>query len=90
MAPTCGRDPLGLVASLTSDINALQAERDTAIARAVAAGATWAQIGTRLGVSAQAAHKRYRWLHHSPTTGETWNAPPFPGLNGQAAQQSKK
>ncbi len=78
MAKDSGRHALDLVASLTADIDTLATERDTAIARAVAAGATWAQIGAALGVSAQGAHKRYRWLRHSTTTGETWHEPPLP------------
>lgn len=90
MAPTRNGDPLGLVASLTCDINALHAERNTAITRAVAAGATWAQIGAALGVSTQAAHKRYRWLHHSTTTGETWHEPPPTGQNRQSTRQPTK
>lgn len=78
MARSSNRLPLDLVASLTADIDTLAAERETAIARAVAAGATWTEIGSALGVSAQAAHKRYRWLRHSTTTGETWHEPPLP------------
>jgi hypothetical protein len=90
MAPARSGDPLGLVASFTCDINALHAERETAITRAVAAGATWVQIGAALGVSAQAAHKRYRWLHHSTTTAETWHEPPLTRQNRQSARQPTK
>ena len=78
MATNRGRPLLELVAALTADINALATERDTAIARAVADRATWTEIGAALGVSAQAAHRRYRWLRHSTTTGETWHEPPLP------------
>jgi hypothetical protein len=28
-------------------------------------------------VTAQAAHKRFRWLRYSPITGETWHEPPL-------------
>lgn len=38
----------------------LEQNRDDAVEAAVAAGATWAEIGKALGVSAQAAHKKYR------------------------------
>jgi hypothetical protein len=72
------RRPLERIASLTARIAAAEADRETAIARAVAAGATWAEIGAAAGVSAQAAHKRYRWLRHSTVTGETWHGPPLP------------
>ena len=47
-------------------------------------GATWAEIGEALGVSAQAAHKRYRWLRHSPLTGECWYEPPLAGVTRRA------
>jgi hypothetical protein len=50
----------------------------------MAAGATWAEIGEALGVSAQAAHKRYRWLRHSPMTGECWYEPPLVGVGRRA------
>jgi hypothetical protein len=56
----------------------LEHDRQLAIAEAVSDGATWAEIGEALGVSAQAAHKRYRWLRHSPITGETWQEQPLP------------
>jgi DNA-binding winged helix-turn-helix (wHTH) protein len=55
------------------------ARREIAIAEAMATGATWTQIASVLRVSAQAAHKRYRWLRHSPLTDETWLEPPLPG-----------
>ncbi len=71
------RRPLERIASLTARVAALEADRQTAIARAVTAGATWAEIGAAAGVSAQAAHKRYRWLRHSTITGETWHEPPL-------------
>ncbi|HEV2368614.1 MAG TPA: hypothetical protein VGR90_01985, partial [Acidimicrobiales bacterium] len=57
---------------------AVESQRDTAVVMAVAAGCTWSEIGTALGVSAQAAHRRFRWLRHSPVTGETWREPPLP------------
>jgi transposase-like protein len=72
------RSPLERIETLTARISAIETERERAIASAVTGGSTWAQIGRALGVSAQAAHKRYRWLRHSPTTGETWHEPPLP------------
>ncbi|MGH8995479.1 MAG: hypothetical protein ACRDYB_05535 [Acidimicrobiales bacterium] len=65
------------VAELTARITGLEADREVAVADAMAAGATWVEIGQAIGVSAQAAHKRYRWLRHSPITGETWREPPL-------------
>ncbi len=75
------RRPLQLIESLTARIENLEVERKAAIARAISTGATWNEIGATLGVSAQAAHKRYRWLRHSTTTGETWHEPPLPTLS---------
>jgi hypothetical protein len=49
-----------------------------AVATAVDAGCSWAGIGRALGVSAQAAHRRFRWLRYSPVTGEVWREPPLP------------
>jgi hypothetical protein len=71
------RSPLEKIEALTVRIADLEADRERAVAFAMAAGASWAHIGTALGVSAQAAHKRYRWLRHSPTTGECWYEPPL-------------
>ena len=52
--------------------------RDRAVAAAVADGVTWAQIAGVLGVSAQAAHKRFRWVRVDPGTGVVWREPPLP------------
>lgn len=57
---------------------AVEAQRDMAVAAAVEAGCSWAEIGKALGVSAQAAHRRFRWLRYSPVTGEVWREPPLP------------
>jgi transposase-like protein len=48
------------------------------VAAALADGATWAQIAAALGVSAQAAHKRFRWLRASTDGAEAWHEPPLP------------
>jgi hypothetical protein len=66
------------IAALTEQLAALEHDRQLAIAEAVADRATWAEIGEALGVSAQAAHKRYRWIRHSAITGEIWHEPPLP------------
>ncbi len=81
--------PLVRVETLTARIAGLEAERQAAVAVAVAGGATWAEIGEALGVSAQAAHKRFRWLRHSPLTGETWHEPPLPELKARKARQPR-
>jgi transposase-like protein len=72
------RRRLERIAALSARLSAVERDRDVAIAEAVAGGATWAEIGRALGVSPQAAHKRYRWLRYSRTTGETWHEPPLP------------
>ena len=47
------------------------AERDVAdgVARALYWEATWVEIGDALGVSAQAAHRRFRHLRYDPASG---------------------
>jgi hypothetical protein len=74
-----GRSPLEKIEALTARLAVLEADREQAVAAAMGRGATWAEIGEALGVSAQAAHKRYRWLRHSPLTGECWYEPPLAG-----------
>jgi ECF sigma factor len=74
-----GRSPLEKIEALTARLIELEADRERAVASAMGRGATWAEIGEALGVSAQAAHKRYRWLRHSPLTGECWYEPPLAG-----------
>ena len=70
--------PLRRIEALTARIDNLSTDREMAIARAVAAGVTWAEIAHALGVTPQAAHKRYRWLRYSERTGEVWHERPLP------------
>ena len=37
--------------------------------------ATWTEIAAALGVTPQAAHKRYRHLRYDPDTGRRWHEP---------------
>jgi len=70
--------PLRRIETLTEQLNALNVERELAIARALAAGATWVEIANSLGTSPQAAHRRYRWLRFSEKTGAVWHERPLP------------
>lgn len=70
--------PLRRIEVLTDRLAALSSERELAIARALAAGATWAEVAQALGCSPQAAHRRYRWLRHNEGTGEVWHEQPLP------------
>jgi len=70
--------PLRRIVSLTAQIDKLVRERELAIARAVAGGETWAEIGKSLRCSPQAAHAKCRWLHHNDKTGEVWRERPLP------------
>ena len=74
------RSPLEKIVTLTARLVELEADRERAVAAAMERGATWAEIGEALGVTAQAAHKRYRWLRHSSVTGECWYEPPLAGV----------
>ena len=66
------------IETLTTRIGNLTSDRERAIARAIAAGMTWTEIADSLGVTPQAAHKRYRWLRYSERTGEVWHERPLP------------
>jgi|HubBroStandDraft_1064217.scaffolds.fasta_scaffold1846864_1 FixJ family two-component response regulator len=66
------------IESLTAKLEDLSRQREMAIAKAVAAGATWREIAGSLGCSPQAAHRRYRWLRHNEKTGEVWHEGPLP------------
>ncbi len=70
--------PLQRIEQLSSQISGLMAEQDLAISRARTNGATWSEIAEALGCSAQAAHKRYRWVRHSERTREVWHERPLP------------
>ncbi len=78
------RSPLEKIEALTVRMAGLEANRERAVAAAMAAGARWSEIGEALGVSAQAAHKRYRWLRHSSVTDECWYEPPLAGVGRRA------
>jgi hypothetical protein len=70
--------PLDHLADITSQIRELEHEREITICAAIDAGTRWPDIAASLGVTTQAAHKRYRWLRRSTLTGETWHEPPLP------------
>lgn len=78
------RSPLKKIEVLTVRMADLESERERAVAEAMERGATWAEIGGALGVSTQAAHKRYRWLRHSGVTGECWYEQPLSGVGRRA------
>ena len=69
---------LARVVELTASIAELEARRSREIARAGFHGATWAQLGDALGVTAQSAHRRFRHLVYDPATGTVWSEPPLP------------
>ena len=71
------RPAIESIKMITALLAELEPRRDAAVATAMDAGCTWTEIGEALGVSAQAAHKRFRWLRHSPLTGEVWHEPPL-------------
>ena len=73
-----GRSALKRLEAVAARLAAVETQRDVAVAGAVAAGCSWSEIGAALGVSAQAAHRRFRWLRYSPVTGEVWREPPLP------------
>jgi DNA-binding NarL/FixJ family response regulator len=72
------QSPLQRIQALTERLSDLSTQREFEIARALDAGATWAEIAQSLGTTPQAAHKRFRWLRHSERTGEVWHERPLP------------
>ena len=70
--------PLQRIEQLTGRLNKLTTERELAIALALDVGATWAEIAQPLECSAQAAHRRYRWLRYNLKTGAVWHERPLP------------
>jgi hypothetical protein len=70
--------PLQRIEHLTGRLNKLTTERELAIALALDAGATWAEIAQSLRCSTQAAHRRYRWLRYNLKTGAVWHERPLP------------
>lgn len=69
---------LAELADTVAQLDDLAARQDLLIARARSGGASWAAVAVVLGVSVQAAHKRYRTLRHDPVTGRVWHEPPLP------------
>jgi len=70
--------PLRQIAVLTERLDGLSLNRELAVARALVAGATWAEIAQSLGCSPQAAHRRFRWVRHDEATGTVWHERPLP------------
>lgn len=70
-------DPLAELAGITGQLGELRARRDALVVVARDAGASWAQVADALGVSAQAAHKRYRDVRLD-LTGRAWKEPRLP------------
>ena len=69
--------------ALTATIHATTAKKaaqhplDTAVARALHWGASWAGIGEALGITRQAAHRHYRHHRWDPDTQTVWIEPPL-------------
>jgi len=66
------------IETLTARLDNLSADPEMVIARALTASTTWAEIAQSIGVTPQAAYKRYRWLRYSERTGEVCHERPLP------------
>lgn len=53
-------DPVGQLAGIAERRYQLSRDEEVAVRRARIAGLSWAEIGTLLGVSKQAIHRKYR------------------------------
>jgi hypothetical protein len=69
---------LSRLGEVQSEIDRLEAERVALVARCGRWGATWSEIAGALGVTAQAAHRRFRHARYDPSTGKGWLEPPLP------------
>lgn len=68
---------LSRLREVQAEIDRLEGERVALVARCGRWDATWAEIGTVLGVSGQAAHRRFRHARYDPSTGKGWMEPPL-------------
>ena len=71
-------DALAATIHATTAKKAAQHTLDTAVARALHWGASWADIGAALGTTRQVAHRRYRHHRWDPDTQTVWTEPPLP------------
>lgn len=69
---------LARIGECTATIAKLEADREREVARALHHGAAWSEIAGALGVTAQSAHRRFRWLRYDPVTGRCWQERPLP------------
>lgn len=69
---------LAKTADATRQLRRIETDLETAVARSMYWGATWAEIAEQLGVTPQAAHKRFRRLRYDPTSRKAWHEPPLP------------
>jgi DNA-directed RNA polymerase specialized sigma24 family protein len=70
-------DILAELTGIVGQLGELHARRDALVVTAREAGATWAQLADVLGVSVQAAHKRYRDVRLD-LQGRPWKEPRLP------------
>jgi hypothetical protein len=71
-------DALAAAAAAAADLAAARASLDAAVARALHWEASWSEIGDAVGVSRQAAHRRFRHLRWDPVTRTAWAERPLP------------
>ena len=71
-------DALAATIHATTAKKAAQHTLDTAVARALHWGASWADIGDALSITRQAAHRHYRHHRWDPDTQTVWTEPPLP------------
>ena len=71
-------DALTATTGASAALTAAQHAVDATVARAIHWGASWADIGAALGITRQAAHRRYRHHRWDPNTQTVWTEPPLP------------
>jgi predicted transcriptional regulator len=74
MAVVSRPELLARLAKATEQLVSIERERDRAVAVAMTAGCSWAEIGASLGMTAQGAHRRFRDLRVDED-GFVWREP---------------
>jgi hypothetical protein len=71
-------DALDAAVAAAAELASARAALDAAVARALHWEASWSEIGDAVGVSRQAAHRRFRHLRWDPATRTAWAERPLP------------